>query len=338
MKQQITSLNELRGLAAVMVVCAHMPCTLQLLGGNPGGYAVTLFYLLSGFLTVMSSEHSTKYFLRKRIIKLLPLYYSMTLVAYVLATIKPEWFHTIQANVPNLIKSLLFIPYTNPNGFVRPVLDVGWYLNLEVFYYIVFWIALKISYKYRIEICSLLLGIVYIIGGIFFARNSIYITYRRGIIALIVGMYLYVVYRTMTEKSLGMSEVKKKPLINVVVYLGFFIGCFGYGAIEKNTNDTMIQIFLPLIVLILFLVMNRWMYTTWIWFISKISLSMYLTHEFVVKGVSRLMYPLDDVNFVTFLVCMLCLAISVGTAWCVWYVIEKKFTDFCWLKFQNKEV
>lgn len=90
----------------------------------------------------------------------------------------------------------------------------------------------------------------------------------------------------------------------------------------------MIQIFLPLIVLILFLVMNHWMYTTWIQFISKISLSMYLTHEFVAKGVSRLVYSLDDVNFVTFLVCMLCLLISAGVAWCVWYVIEKKFTDF----------
>lgn len=125
MKQQITSLNELRGLAAVMVVCTHMPCTSWLLGGNPGGYAVTLFYLLSGFLTVMSSERSVKHFFSKRIIKLLPLYYSMTIVTYVLATLKPEWFHTIQANIPNLIKSLLFIPYTKPNGSVSTVLDVG---------------------------------------------------------------------------------------------------------------------------------------------------------------------------------------------------------------------
>lgn len=57
-----------------------------------------------------------------------------------------------------------------------------------------------------------------------------------------------------------------------------FYRYFHYGTIEKNTNDTLIHI---------------------------------------LKGISRLVYPLDDVNLITFLVCMLCLAVSVGTA-CVY--------------------
>ena len=206
----IYSLNEIRGLAAIIVVCSHMPRTAAILGGVPGGYAVLIFYFLSGFLTLMSSERSQSYFLTKRIIKIIPLYYSVTIFTYIIVSIKPEWFNTTEATIPHLIKSLLFIPYINSNGLVIPILDVGWYLSLEVFYYLVFWFSMKVWYQRRVEVCSFILLVLYCIGDLYFQDNPIFTSYKYGMITLIIGMYSYLLYKFCSKENNEKINSEKK--------------------------------------------------------------------------------------------------------------------------------
>jgi exopolysaccharide production protein ExoZ len=47
-------------------------------------------------------------------------------------------FRSTVASAPNLALSLLFIPYAQPGGLVRPILFVGWSLNYELFFYALF--------------------------------------------------------------------------------------------------------------------------------------------------------------------------------------------------------
>lgn len=326
----IYSLNEIRGLAAIVVVCSHMPCTAAILGGSPGGYAVLIFYFLSGFLTYMSSERSQSYFLTKRIIKLVPLYYSVTIATYILASIKPEWFNTTEATIPHLIKSLLFIPYINSNGLVKPILDVGWYLSLEVFYYLVFWFSMKVWYQRRTEVCSFIFLVLYCIGDLCFHDNPVFISYKYGMITLIMGMYSYLLYKFCFQANIEnkVSKEKRNWWIEIVVILAFYIGCVGYCYIRKHSVDVVSYMFFPCIMTLVFLLADCFLHKTVLQFVSKISLSMYLSHEFVVKGVSRLVYSLDELNIITFLVCLLCLGISLVFAYIVWYIIEMKLTGF----------
>ncbi len=62
-------------------------------------------------------------------------------------------------------------------------------------------------------------------------------------------------------------------------------------------------------------------------FTGMISLSLYLSHEFVVKGVSRILFSLDELTPASALVSVVCLAVTVAVAYVVWFVIENKLTS-----------
>lgn len=49
---------------------------------------------------------------------------------------------------------MFFIPYSSPEGDVLPVLDVGWTLNLEMYFYVLFAIAIAISRRWSPLIVS----------------------------------------------------------------------------------------------------------------------------------------------------------------------------------------
>ena len=42
--KKIESFNELRAISAAIVVFSHIGCTNKLLGGNPGGFSVCIFF------------------------------------------------------------------------------------------------------------------------------------------------------------------------------------------------------------------------------------------------------------------------------------------------------
>ena len=59
-----------------------------------------------------------------------------------------------------------------------------------------------------------------------------------------------------------------------------------------------------------------------------ISMSLYLTHEIVVKGVSRLIYNLDNLNIASFLVGIMCFCVAIAVATPVYILFEKKMSGF----------
>ena len=161
------NLQELRGMAALLIVMSHIPFFEKMIGPSFGGYGVAIFFLLSGFLVAYSTQNGNKLFLTKRFIRIIPVYYLMTALTYILVMIKPSLFNTTTENPIYLVKSLLFIPYVNPNGIVRPILDVAWALLPEVWLYLLYWIVMKVSHKYRNEIVAIILFLIFLLGEIF---------------------------------------------------------------------------------------------------------------------------------------------------------------------------
>ena len=100
-----------------------------------GHSGVALFYSLSGYLIssqIFQGEVNVISFIVKRIRKLFPLYYFLTLAFFVLAACG---FFPINSNpsLGDLIRSILFIQTL---GFSHsPVLYVGWSLEYEVLFY-----------------------------------------------------------------------------------------------------------------------------------------------------------------------------------------------------------
>jgi len=152
----LRGIQYLRAIAALMVAYLHMvgqreeyqPFLMQYLGGGAQfGAGVDVFFVISGFIMMVTGSNCTpRQFIVKRLIRIIPLYWILTLSVVVAAVLSPEMFKRTTLGIGAVVKSLLFIPFVNPDhgGEVVPLLVPGWSLNFEIFFYIVFSAALLV--------------------------------------------------------------------------------------------------------------------------------------------------------------------------------------------------
>jgi exopolysaccharide production protein ExoZ len=146
MRHKFISVQYLRGFAAMFVLASH--ALLYPLVGHHLGYSrlgwmgVILFFVISGFIMVAvtgEGRFSPMDFLRRRFIRIVPMYWGATLIAAGLALFAPSLFKTTVYDTGQLVLSLLFIPFHNPvSGGIHPLYKLGWTLNYEVFFYVCF--------------------------------------------------------------------------------------------------------------------------------------------------------------------------------------------------------
>jgi exopolysaccharide production protein ExoZ len=153
-KQDFYLIQALRFLAAFMVVCCHATLYTKerLLSSVEsfkfGANGVPLFFVISGFVIVLSSRKLIKdkdgwrKYAIKRIIRIVPLYWLITTYKFAIM-ILPAGL-VVQSNIDfaSILKSYFFIPTLNIDGKIMPTLGVGWTLNFEMFFYLLFTIAL----------------------------------------------------------------------------------------------------------------------------------------------------------------------------------------------------
>lgn len=151
-KEVIRNIQVLRGLSALLVIFVHLDSLLRWLNVRPfGGGGVEVFFVISGFImvyTTMDSGVTARSFLKDRFARVIPLYWAVTLAVFSLALFAPRLLQATDANWIELLKSLAFIPFQKSNGGVEPILFVGWSLNYEIFFYLVF--SLGLAFKSRI--------------------------------------------------------------------------------------------------------------------------------------------------------------------------------------------
>ena len=133
----------LRALAALMVVFVHIEALAVMAGGRAGALefgngGVDLFFVISGFIMVFTTGRKPMgpaAFLAARWRRIAPLYWSVTLAVFALALLAPRLLQNTQGDLPHLLASLLFLPLQRADGTMRPVVFVGWTLNLEMAFY-----------------------------------------------------------------------------------------------------------------------------------------------------------------------------------------------------------
>ena len=146
----LRNVQALRGLAALLVVFVHLEVLARLAGlragltvfGNAG---VDVFFVISGLIMVVTTsgrKQTPLGFLRNRLTRIAPLYWAITLAVFALALAAPALLQNTTADPVNLLKSLSFIPYERGDGTMHPVVFVGWTLNYEMAFYLVFAVGL----------------------------------------------------------------------------------------------------------------------------------------------------------------------------------------------------
>lgn len=164
MKSELRSIQYLRALAALAVVFYH---TTQWTGAavDIGSAGVDVFFVISGFImwrTTVDGKTGPGRFLLKRAIRIVPLYWLITIGLTAAALIAPARFGDQQPAPTHVLLSLAFVQHLNPRGQPFPLLQLGWTLNYEVFFYLLFALALALPRQGRLPF----LGFILVSGAI----------------------------------------------------------------------------------------------------------------------------------------------------------------------------
>jgi len=153
----IGNLQLLRGLAAMAVVFYH---TAFLLPGDihTDFKGVATFFVISGFIMCFISEKDPSRFFARRLLRIVPLYWVCTLALELFTRnfgFLEVWrWHADFAQ--DFLRSLLFFPSQE-----HPLLGVGWTLNLEMYFYAIFAVALWLNTR----LAPVIAGVV-VLGGL----------------------------------------------------------------------------------------------------------------------------------------------------------------------------
>ena len=164
--QDLISIQYMRGLAALGVVAMHTGWTRTGLGSS----GVDMFFVISGFIMVHVSQRelTPSAFLRARILRVVPLYWLVTLTT---VAVRQDF------DVPRFLTSLVFCPHVGFDGRDYPIIVQGWTLNFEIFFYIIFATTLLLAPQRRIVSLTILFIGLCMTGIILQPKNIVPATY-----------------------------------------------------------------------------------------------------------------------------------------------------------------
>ena len=334
------SIQALRGLAALFVVFQHVRFL------NFGAFGVDIFFCISGFMIMFTTEKSTKYFFRKRLIRILPLYYLMTFGTYAMLLLFPSMFQQTRHNLSYLVKSLLFIPFDIGGGIIQPLVRIGWTINCEMLFYLLFFIAFHISMKYRGLICgaflAVLVGMVQIfapaisswqdpVGSVLspiliFYGDPVMLEFLFGILAYYLLRYLY--HRHILHpfsKTLSLVSAVCIPVIFcLLTYFTPRINVIGFRRLPLWGLPAFLLLVLAFLAG-LGLTMPRFFVQ-----LGNISYSLYLVHYYPVMLLDRAVFDFSTLSALSVVGLIISVALSIALAYLCWILIERKFTG--WLR------
>jgi len=149
---RLEGIQALRALAALLVVldhcllkltaAGHLPLWVEPFAYRSGSAGVALFFVISGFIMARTASHprgpgAARRFIARRLLRIAPLYWLATLIYAARLAAGGEAVAPL-----DLLRSVLFVPYFDADQALRPVLGVGWTLNFEMYFYLVFAVSL----------------------------------------------------------------------------------------------------------------------------------------------------------------------------------------------------
>jgi exopolysaccharide production protein ExoZ len=207
-KPFLISIQVLRSIAALCIVIAHSITEIHQAGASfPSlpfdfGIGVDIFFVVSGFVMVLTGSKrpenpsASVEFLRRRLIRVAPLYWFYTSAMLLAIWLVPTQLNNGNISAPLVACSYIFLPCLNESGQYSPVLALGWTLNYEMFFYLIFALALLgrggTAWFYRLWallLMSVALGPV--VGGVWnFWGNPIILEFLAGAVLALIFIKL----------------------------------------------------------------------------------------------------------------------------------------------------
>lgn len=343
--QKVLSIQVLRGLAAVLVIHSHaIGHQMKLNHGEAlqshffylssfGAVGVDIFFVISGFIITLVAKkfvrnHGAQDFFAKRLLRILPIYWALTLVELIHAFLR----HPERSPLSTTIKSFILLPIFDRDNFIFPIISLGWTLSFELYFYLIVTFFLLLKRKnFNLQLIAFMGSLVGI--GLFvpeinnplfrFIINPIVIEFLLG---CLIGIFYLSGSRLKPNISYGLLGVA------ILMFVGTII--FGNGDASKAESiliddKALIRLLIwglpsaALVAGLLFLELNqRLQFNRQLILLGDASYSIYLTHYFALTVFTKLWYmsrlPFPDV----FIFLAVVFAILIGTIFYI--VVEKK--------------
>ncbi len=212
--KRLRSLQYLRALAALAVAAYHAR---QWSGGgfDIGRAGVDVFFVISGVImwrVAKGPEARAPVFLWRRMTRVAPLYWLVTLVVAAVALAWPDFMPNVHLSWTHLALSLAFLPHLDPRGLPFPVLPAGWTLTYEAIFYLAFAGALLVPIERRAAVAAA--GLFGLVGaGLMLDYPAYYLGANPMLLEFAAGVGL----ANMADISALPSRVTSLALIAVAV-------------------------------------------------------------------------------------------------------------------------
>ncbi|MDB5525907.1 MAG: acyltransferase [Rhizobium sp.] len=289
----LVSVQYARAVAALLVVYAHLRgfgFFTPLDTGEFGGMGVDIFFVISGFIMWESSKgQAPADFALRRLSRIVPAYWAYTTLLILLVLVAPQLTPKIVLDAPSVIWSYLFIPYTDTRGNTNPLLLQGWTLNYEMYFYVVFGLSLFIRHR-LIQLGSIVLFfVVSALAGLFVEKDIAIVAYYTSTMLLefVFGILVNIAAKSRYD---GWRLRGGAFLLGIALLLGIGIG-------DPTAEPRFIMFGLPAAIMLFGLVgletAVRRRPIKPLALIGDSSYSLYLSHPFVLSGVSAVFKLID---------------------------------------------
>ena len=272
-----------------------------------GANGVDIFFVISGFVmlyTQLDDKRTVKDFLILRAIRIIPIYWLLTLTTTAIYIAAPFLFRDMIISTEWVLASLGFMSAAVVEKF--PVLAVGWTLEWEMLFYLVFGLSLWFrSWAVTLSVTSLaLIGIAIAVSNFilleFLAGLIIALLFKRygfnsfGKVSLILGGLLL---------SLSISEEVRALVESRVILWGLPSVLIVYGAVTTPQVSSKLGKLL-----------------------GDASYSIYLFHQFLIPVLYKIQSFLD-IQLSNDLLALTCFIASAIGGTVMYLIIEKPMTQ-----------
>lgn len=266
--KRLLSIEIIRFAAAFSVLLHHIPSI------DIGVFGVDAFFIISGFIMMYSTKENYKNFFLKRLVRIVPLYWLATFGVYLITIYKPEILNSTTSDINHLFQSLFFIPF-NKNGVGHePLLAVGWTLNLEVFFYLIFYLSLIISKKNRDIIATILICSCILL----FSNFDFFVAHVYSDIILIEFILGIIIYNFTYDKKSYKNFLILIFTVFVVLFKKIFIHRFFYFGIPIGILSYLIIKY-----------SNKIKYSNLLINLGGMSYALYISHVYIIRIFDRLL-------------------------------------------------
>ncbi len=325
----ILSIQYLRGLAALLVLASHSYWKLVQYSGiqnidfyKIGHMGVDIFFIISGYIMCHSIKNKRirgLSFFRKRIFRIIPLYWSLTLVALLVFLVFPNMVNSSSGKTV-IFESFFLLP-TSYNY----LLTNGWTLAYEFYFYTIF--ALVLHRRNNLVLVILLISVITISGMILTKTNNAYYKFFTNEIMLefVFGILIF--------KFKGI--LKFKPVFScLIVLLGVLLAVYfklnGFGIRIIDFGVPAMIFFIGVVSLEDFFVGKRHMEVSKLFeMLGASSYSLYLIHPFLLVSTALVFKWLGLTNYVILLYISLFMSSVIGGYVCYKF-IEQPLSSLVW--------